>query len=198
MTQPVAQPWWKFGHVWLVVAGPLIVVVASFITLYLAVRSSGIGRFRSQRLGGQQGSGWVRQQPCARRAGTQSCADRRFAQKDPRCRALRRQTTQFHSGDKTMWAQRMMWIAWPAFLVAGMLEMLVFAMVDPQDLHWFGQPLEMSRQGIYTLGFFAFWIMTMASSALTTLLSMSPFEVNRCPLPADGRPDGCPKQGDCC
>ena len=97
-----------------------------------------------------------------------------------------------------MWAQRMMWIAWPAFLVAGMLEMLVFAMVDPQDLHWFGQPLEMSRQCIYTLGFFAFWIMTMASSALTTLLSMSPFEVNRCPLPADGRPDGCPKQGDCC
>ena len=97
-----------------------------------------------------------------------------------------------------MWAQRMMWIAWPAFLVAGMLEMLVFAMVDPQDLHWFGQPLEMSRQGIYTLCFFAFWIMTMASSALTTLLSMSPFEVNRCPLPADGRPDGCPKQGDCC
>jgi hypothetical protein len=97
-----------------------------------------------------------------------------------------------------MWAQRMMWIAWPAFLVAGVLEMLVFAMVDPADLHWFGQPLEMSRQAIYTLGFFAFWLMTMASSALTTLLSMSPFEVNRCPLPADGRPEACPKQGDCC
>lgn len=31
------QPWWKFGHVWLVVAGPVIVVIASFITLYLAV-----------------------------------------------------------------------------------------------------------------------------------------------------------------
>ena len=29
-------PWWKFGHVWLVVSGP-VVVVASFITLYLAV-----------------------------------------------------------------------------------------------------------------------------------------------------------------
>ncbi len=97
-----------------------------------------------------------------------------------------------------MWAQRMMWIAWPAFLVAGMLEMLVFAMVDPQDLHWFGQPLDLSRQAIYTLAFFAFWSMTMASSALTTLLSLSPFEVNRCPLPAEGRPDGCPKQGDRC
>ena len=31
------QPWWKFGHVWLVIAGPAIVVVASFITLYLAL-----------------------------------------------------------------------------------------------------------------------------------------------------------------
>jgi uncharacterized protein len=30
-------PWWKFGHVWLVIAGPAIVVVASFMTLYLAV-----------------------------------------------------------------------------------------------------------------------------------------------------------------
>ena len=97
-----------------------------------------------------------------------------------------------------MWAQQLMWIAWPAFLVAGVLEMLVFAMVDPHDLRWFGQPLEMSRQAIYTLGFFAFWSMTMASSALTTLLSLSPFEVNRCPLPSNGRPEGCPKQGERC
>ena len=32
-----AQPWWKFGHVWLVVAGPVVVVIASFVTLFLAV-----------------------------------------------------------------------------------------------------------------------------------------------------------------
>jgi predicted metal-binding membrane protein len=31
------QPWWKFGHVWLVISGPAIVVVASFVTLYLAI-----------------------------------------------------------------------------------------------------------------------------------------------------------------
>jgi hypothetical protein len=31
------QPWWKFGHVWMVFGGPAIVVVASFVTLYLAV-----------------------------------------------------------------------------------------------------------------------------------------------------------------
>jgi hypothetical protein len=32
-----ALPWWKFGHVWLVIAGPAIVVVAGFVTLYLAI-----------------------------------------------------------------------------------------------------------------------------------------------------------------
>jgi hypothetical protein len=97
-----------------------------------------------------------------------------------------------------MLAQRMMWIAWPAFLVAGVLEMLVFGMVDPQDVQWFGHPIEMSRQGIYTLSFFVFWAITCASSALTTLLSISPFEMNRCPLVPTERPDGCPKQEACC
>jgi hypothetical protein len=75
-----------------------------------------------------------------------------------------------------MLAQRMMWIVWPAFLVAGVLEMFVFAFVDPQDLQWFGHPIEMSRKGVYTLSFFVFWTITSASSALTTLLSLSPFE----------------------
>jgi hypothetical protein len=96
-----------------------------------------------------------------------------------------------------MLSHRMMWIAWPAFLVACILEMLVFAMVDPQDLHWFGQPVTLSRQGVYTVAFFVFWGITMVSSALTTLLARSPFEVNRCPFPVDDLPDGCPKQGPC-
>lgn len=33
------QPWWKYGYVWLVISGPLVVVVASFITLYLALNT---------------------------------------------------------------------------------------------------------------------------------------------------------------
>ena len=33
----VAAPWWKFGHVWLLIAGPVAVVIAGFITLYLAI-----------------------------------------------------------------------------------------------------------------------------------------------------------------
>lgn len=97
-----------------------------------------------------------------------------------------------------MKAQRWMWIAWPAFLVAAVLEMVVFALVDPGDLHWFGNPLGLSRQAIYTLAFFVFWGITMASSALTTLLAMSPFEVNRCPVPEAQRPGDCARNGQCC
>ena len=37
MSENQVQPWWKFGHVWLVVAGPAMVVVASFVSLYLAI-----------------------------------------------------------------------------------------------------------------------------------------------------------------
>ena len=32
-----AKPWWSFGMVWMVIAGPAVVVVAAFITLYLAI-----------------------------------------------------------------------------------------------------------------------------------------------------------------
>ncbi len=34
---PQQAPWWKYGHVWLVLAGPAVVVVASLVTLYLAM-----------------------------------------------------------------------------------------------------------------------------------------------------------------
>ena len=33
------DPWWKFGHVWLVIAGPCVVVVAGFVTAWLAMSS---------------------------------------------------------------------------------------------------------------------------------------------------------------
>lgn len=87
--------------------------------------------------------------------------------------------------------QRFMWIAWPAFLMAGVAEMVVFAFVDPAELRWFGESLTLSRQAIYTLTFFIFWIITMISSSLTTLLAISPFEVNRCPVPGVRDLDAC-------
>ena len=56
-----------------------------------------------------------------------------------------------------MKTRRLLSILWPAFLVAGILEILIFAMVDPQELQWFGQPITLSRAGVYTMAFFVFW-----------------------------------------
>lgn len=39
MQEKKSPPWWKFGHMWMVVGGPAVVVVASFVTLYLAIMS---------------------------------------------------------------------------------------------------------------------------------------------------------------
>ena len=62
-------------------------------------------------------------------------------------------------------------ILWPAFLMAGVLEVLVFALIDPSDLRGFGgAPIEASRQAIYTLAFLAFWAVIAAAGAITALL----------------------------
>ncbi|HEX4884852.1 MAG TPA: hypothetical protein VFX05_11985 [Casimicrobiaceae bacterium] len=95
-------------------------------------------------------------------------------------------------------ARRLMWVLWPSFLVAAAANALFFTALDPHDLAFFGQPIELSRELMYTIGFFAFWAIAIASSGLTVFLERSPWEVNRCPLPVDARPDGCPKQGDGC
>jgi len=36
-TRESSGPWWRYGHMWLVVSGPLVVVVAAFVTLWIAV-----------------------------------------------------------------------------------------------------------------------------------------------------------------
>ena len=92
--------------------------------------------------------------------------------------------------------KRLGWILWPAFLVAAVADGVVFSMFDPRDMHVFGAPVELSRIGVYTIGFFLFWAFGAASSALTCLLQQSPFEVNRCTLPQTERPEGCPKRGE--
>ena len=92
--------------------------------------------------------------------------------------------------------QRWIWVLWPGFVIAIPTVGIVFTLLDPEDLHLFGEPLNMTRLGAYSLGFLFFWLVGSACSALTCLLQRSPFEVNRCPLPASGRPEGCPKRGE--
>jgi hypothetical protein len=89
--------------------------------------------------------------------------------------------------------QRLMWILWPSFVIAIPAVGLAFTVFDPADMHLFGESPELGRMGAYTLGFFFFWALGAGSSAMTCLLQRSPYEVNRCPLPGDARPAGCPK-----
>lgn len=64
----------------------------------------------------------------------------------------------------------LMGLGWPAFLTACLLEVAVFALVDPNDLQWAGQPLGWSRLGAYSAAFFLFWALSMVGCALTALL----------------------------
>jgi hypothetical protein len=62
-------------------------------------------------------------------------------------------------------------ILWPAFVMAGVLEMLVFVVVDPSSLQWFGiEPLQWSRHAVYSVTFFIFWIVIATSTAMSMLL----------------------------
>jgi hypothetical protein len=90
------------------------------------------------------------------------------------------------------WGRHLMAVAWPAFMSACVLELMVFAVADPLDLHWAGEPLGWSRQAVYTIAFFAFWVVSFSSCAFTMLLRMTPSEINECPFAAEERPPGCP------
>lgn len=74
--------------------------------------------------------------------------------------------------------KRAMWILWPSFLVGGVAEAVFFTLFDPMDLHMFGHAVELSRTAVYTLGFFVFWLLAAASSALTCFLQRNAEEVN--------------------
>lgn len=68
-------------------------------------------------------------------------------------------------------SRQVMAIVWPAFLAACALQAVVFAVVDPAELLWFGHPLAWSRQGVYTAAFFIFWGCSATASGLTALLA---------------------------
>jgi hypothetical protein len=75
--------------------------------------------------------------------------------------------------------KRLIWILWPSFIVAGIAEGVFFTLFDPTDLALFDSPIPASRTAIYSVGFFAFWALAAASSALTCFFQRTSTEVNR-------------------
>jgi hypothetical protein len=98
--------------------------------------------------------------------------------------------------------QKLIWILWPAFIIAGAAEAVFFTVFDPRELSFFGEPLALGRVAAYSIGFFLFWALAGASSALTCFFQRTAAEINRCPFPVSERPAGCPKgpngNASCC
>jgi hypothetical protein len=74
--------------------------------------------------------------------------------------------------------QKTIAVLWPAFLMAGAATILFFTVFDPLDLLPLGDQTRISRLGIYTIGFFLFWIL-MALSSLLTLYFVQPSDSAR-------------------
>ena len=75
--------------------------------------------------------------------------------------------------------KRLMWILWPSFIVGGIAEGVFFTLIDPQELYLLGEPIHWSATAVYSVGFFLFWAVAAASSALTCFLQRTAGDVNR-------------------
>jgi len=64
--------------------------------------------------------------------------------------------------------QKCIAVLWPSFLVAIVATGLFFSAFDPDDLYPFGEQSEISRLGMYSIGFLVFWLIT-AISGIGTL-----------------------------
>lgn len=80
-----------------------------------------------------------------------------------------------HAAPWSAGARRRSAVVWPSFLMACVLELLVFSFVDPQSLHWIGgASVEAAPVAIYSVSFFLFWGVSALSAALTLLLLREP------------------------
>jgi hypothetical protein len=74
------------------------------------------------------------------------------------------------------WGERALMVLWPSFVMAGVLETLVFALVDPGTLTGFaGEPVVLSSQAVYPIGFLIFCGVIAAAGTLTAMLSRETF-----------------------
>lgn len=64
----------------------------------------------------------------------------------------------------------MMSVLWPSFLMACVTSGLVFSLVSPEQLMLLDTRIHLSSIGIYTIGFFVFWLVGAIASSLTALL----------------------------
>ena len=64
-------------------------------------------------------------------------------------------------------------VLWPSFLTAVIATGLFFSAFDPAELLPFNADLEISHMGIYTIGFFLFWLLTAVSGIGTLYFAIT-------------------------
>jgi uncharacterized membrane protein HdeD (DUF308 family) len=88
-------------------------------------------------------------------------------------------------------------ILWHSFLAACVLVVLFFSMVDAAGLNWPGQvgalSVPPSARAIYTVAFFAIWMVCMGCSRV--VLWMAASQPPRAPTALSGRPGDGPGAG---
>ncbi|MFN0185486.1 MAG: hypothetical protein ACKVQR_16865 [Aquabacterium sp.] len=78
-------------------------------------------------------------------------------------------------------ARRLLALLWSSFLMAGVLEMVVFSVIDPSHLQGHGGfwDNDWPASAIYTLAFLVFWGATAASGLMALWLELDAEAVNR-------------------
>ena len=69
--------------------------------------------------------------------------------------------------------QRCIAVLWPSFMAAVVATGLFFSAFDPDDLYLFGDQIELSRMGIYSIGFLLFWLVSAISGIGTLYFAMT-------------------------
>ena len=63
--------------------------------------------------------------------------------------------------------QRFISVLWPSFLMAGAATVVAFTAFDPLEIGACLGADNVNRTGVYTVGFFLLWLLTLSSSLLT-------------------------------
>ena len=63
--------------------------------------------------------------------------------------------------------KHIIWVLWPAFIAAGIAEVVFFTLIDPKQLYLLGQPMELPALATYSIGFLMFWLICAGSSLMT-------------------------------
>ena len=62
---------------------------------------------------------------------------------------------------------QVIWVLWPAFVAAGIAEVVFFTLMEPRQLYLLGQPVTLSATATYSIGFLLFWLVCIGSSLMT-------------------------------